>query len=105
VPLTVLGQLRRRSCAATLLAPLALAAQEPPSAAIGRALYAEHCERCHGVDLVYAGMSFDLRTFPQDQPERFKRSVAQGTRAMPAWGKRLTPGQIESLWLYVSAGR
>lgn len=92
--------------AASLACALPTYAQDAPepSAAKGRSLYMSYCARCHGVNMVNTGVSFDLRTFPKDQKDRFERSVTQGVRAMPAWGSTLKPQELESLWLYVSAG-
>ncbi|MDP1792115.1 MAG: cytochrome c [Methylibium sp.] len=106
-----------RSRAAALMAAAALCAtllpcsfataQAPPegaaSAAQGRSLYTSYCARCHGVNMVSNGASFDLRSFPKDQRERFERSVTQGLRAMPAWGTTFQPDELASLWLFVSA--
>ncbi|WP_165349677.1 cytochrome c [Methylibium sp. Pch-M] len=92
--------------AALLSGPAALA-QAPEggaSAALGRSLYTSYCARCHGVNMVSNGASFDLRSFPKDQRERFERSVTQGLRAMPAWGTTFQPDELASLWLFVSAG-
>ena len=77
--------------------------QEPPSAVQGKSLYTGFCARCHGLNMVNSGTAFDLRTFPKDQRDRFERSVKEGLRAMPAWGSTLTPEELQSLWLYVSA--
>ncbi|HXD04675.1 MAG TPA: cytochrome c [Burkholderiaceae bacterium] len=74
-----------------------------PSAARGKQLYTSFCARCHGIDMVNTGTSFDLRSFPRDQKERFVRSVTQGVRAMPAWGARFREDELDSLWLYVSS--
>jgi cytochrome c55X len=96
----------RQACAvvAAWCATLAFvgAAAAQPSADRGRSLYNSFCARCHGVSMVTTGASFDLRTFPKDQRERFERSVTQGIRAMPAWGNTLTADELASLWLYVS---
>lgn len=92
---------------ATLLPCSVATAQAPPegaaSAALGRSLYTSYCARCHGVNMVSNGASFDLRSFPKDQRERFERSVTQGLRAMPAWGTTFQPDELASLWLFVSA--
>ncbi len=72
------------------------------TAAQGKSLYTSYCARCHGLNMVTNGASFDLRTFPKDQPERFQRSVSQGLRAMPAWGNTLKAEELQALWLYVS---
>lgn len=82
------------------------AAQDAPpesNAAKGRSLYTSYCARCHGVNMVNTGVSFDLRVFPKDQKDRFIRSVSEGIRAMPAWESTLKRHEIESLWMYVSA--
>lgn len=87
--------------------PLTAAADESPAAstaAQGRQLYTSYCARCHGVNMVNTGASFDLRSFPADQRERFVRSVTQGLRAMPAWGTTFKPDELDALWLYVSSG-
>lgn len=97
---------RARWVVALGLLPLAAAAQTAaaaPSAGEGRSLYTSFCARCHGVNMVNTGASFDLRGFPKDQRERFERSVTQGLRAMPGWGTTFKPEELESLWLYVSS--
>ena len=50
-----------------------------------------------------SGIGFDLRTFPQNDRERFERSVTQGLRAMPALGGALTPEQLDAIWTYIGA--
>jgi mono/diheme cytochrome c family protein len=69
----------------------------------GRRIYTSLCVRCHGLNLVSNGIGFDLRQFPQDGQERFRTSVTQGLRAMPAWGGVLKPGDIDALWAYVGS--
>jgi cytochrome c55X len=89
--------------AAALPAAAVAQAADAPSLAQGRQLYTSYCTRCHGVNMVTTGTSFDLRTFPADQRERFDRSVTQGLRAMPAWGTTFKPEELDALWLYVSS--
>jgi mono/diheme cytochrome c family protein len=48
--------------------------------------------------------AFDLRQFPHDEHDRFVSSVTRGKNAMPAWGERIEPADIEALWAYVCAG-
>jgi mono/diheme cytochrome c family protein len=79
-------------------------AAQKPSVEAGRQLYASYCARCHGLNMVNNGATFDLRSFPKDQRERFERSVSQGLRAMPAWGATLKPEDLQALWLFVSSG-
>lgn len=99
-----------RAALALALAGAAAAATaqsgDAPSVERGRQLYNSYCARCHGVNMVSPGASFfDLRTLTPKEQERFERSVTQGVRAMPAWGSILKPGDVESLWSYVMAGR
>jgi cytochrome c55X len=79
---------------------------EPPPQATpeaGKKLYTSYCARCHGLNMVNNGSSFDLRTFPKDAKERFERSVKEGIKAMPAWGNTLSADELLALWAYVSA--
>jgi mono/diheme cytochrome c family protein len=69
----------------------------------GRKTYTSFCARCHGINLVTAGIGFDLRTFPRDDKERFTRSVTKGLRAMPAWEATLQTSDIDSIWAYVGS--
>lgn len=86
-------------------APALAAAQaaSPEAAEAGRKIYVSSCTRCHGINLVTNGIGFDLRTFPQNDKERFVRSVTNGKGAMPAWGATLKPEQIDLLWAYIGA--
>jgi mono/diheme cytochrome c family protein len=72
----------------------------------GRDLYADMCAMCHGRDMVNSGaLSFDLRTFPKDDPARFRNSVLNGkNQAMPAWRDKLSDDDIAALWAYVQSG-
>lgn len=70
----------------------------------GAALYASHCESCHGVRMIGPPWAIDLHTFPRDQPARFVDSVTYGRNTMPPWGDVLKPDEIEALWAYVVAG-
>ena len=65
--------------------------------------YVSSCQRCHGINLATNGIGFDLRTFPQQDKERFLRSVTNGVRAMPAWGGTLKPEQIDLIWAYIGS--
>ncbi len=97
--------LRSLAAGALACAPGLAAAQaaSPEAVEAGRKIYVSSCTRCHGINLVTNGIGFDLRTFPQNDKERFVRSVTQGKGAMPAWGGTLKPEQIDLLWTYVGA--
>lgn len=88
--------------AGVLLAPAARA-DEPGSADIGRKTYTSYCARCHGFNLVMVTGTFDLRHFPQDDKERFVRSVSKGLRAMPAWEGLVKPEEIDAIWAYIGS--
>ena len=61
----------------------------------GRKLYIKNCSHCHGFNMVNPGtVSFDLRKFPKEDPQRFFASVLQGRGAMPAW--KQSPKQASS---------
>ena len=72
----------------------------------GKQLYADHCSHCHGFNMVTAGdVTYDLRQFPHDQPQRFLYSVVNGKNdRMPPWGDVLTLEQIGDIWAYVRTG-
>jgi mono/diheme cytochrome c family protein len=70
----------------------------------GQGMYKAYCQKCHGLQMVTPGGGFfDLRTFPLDDKARFVNSVANGKRAMPAWGALFKPGDIDALWAYVAS--
>ena len=85
-----------------LLAPAARA-DEPGSADIGRKTYTSYCARYHGFNLVMVSGTFDLRRFPQEEKERFVRSVNKGVRAMPAWEGTVKPEEIDAIWAYMAS--
>jgi mono/diheme cytochrome c family protein len=75
------------------------------AAQAGRSLYVRNCSHCHGFNMVNPGtVSFDLRKFPKEDPERFFHSVKEGKGAMPSWKNSLTDDQIKQLWAYVQTG-
>lgn len=74
----------------------------PTSADAGRRLYASHCSRCHGPNMVTPGtVAYDLRRFPEDQKPRFVLSVLGGRGAMPAWNGILDADAVDALWAFV----
>lgn len=97
----------RRGVAGTLLLVTALAppAARADDAALGKVMYQDLCASCHGKDMVSSGVVFDLRKFPRNEPERFRRSVLNGTpKGMPAWQGQLSAEDIQALWDYVKSG-
>ena len=97
-----------RVATAALAVALALLVQgaradEPSPVELGRKTYTSYCARCHGFNLVMVTGTFDLRRFPQDEKERFVRSVSKGVRAMPAWEGVVKPEEIDAIWAYVGA--
>ena len=69
----------------------------------GATSYRKRCARCHGVNMVNPGPGiFDLRTFPDDDENRFVDSVLNGKNAMPSWGDVLDADDVEVLWIYVT---
>jgi mono/diheme cytochrome c family protein len=81
------------------------AAPNVEAAEAGRALYTKNCSRCHGFNMVNPGtVSYDLRKFPGEDPERFFTSVLQGKGSMPAWKESLTQEQVKLIWSYVQTG-
>lgn len=91
-------------------APTSAGAAEPTANTDADALYKKgatsyrrRCARCHGVNMVNPGPGiFDLRTFPEDDKNRFIISVVNGKNAMPSWGDVLQGDDIEALWVYVT---
>ncbi len=70
----------------------------------GAAVYASHCESCHGVRMIGPPWAIDLNTFPRDNRARFVDSVTYGVRGMPPWGDIIKPDEIEALWAYLVVG-
>jgi len=67
----------------------------------GAGLYEQACSHCHGVDMKTTGTTFDLRTFPKNDKERFINSVTNGKGSMPAWGNKLSEEEINNIYEYV----
>lgn len=87
-----------------LYSSLALANEDSnPQIEAGLEAYEFFCAKCHGKDMVNAGVSsYDLRKFPLDQKDRFYKSVKEGRGAMPAWGDVIFPEELDALWIYVA---
>jgi cytochrome c55X len=109
--LTVLGMTAALAAVSTAAAQdgSQTASNDPADPALvqqGKQIYAAHCSHCHGFNMVTAGnVTYDLRTFPHDQRERFFESVTNGKdRLMPPWGDVLTQDEIGEIWSYVRSG-
>lgn len=90
------AQSNRDISAASVATPSLDAAQ------VGRRLYTQNCSHCHGFNMVNPGtVSYDLRKFPLEDPDRFFSSVREGKGAMPSWKASLTSEQITQIWAYV----
>ena len=77
--------------------------KDHPLFAEGRTLYNEMCSHCHGIDMVNSGAgSYDLRKYPADRPNEFKKTIQDGKGSMPAWGDVLFPKEIDAIWVFVS---
>jgi mono/diheme cytochrome c family protein len=46
-------------------------------------------------------VSYDLRKFPLEDPDRFIHSVREGKGNMPSWKSSLTTEQITKIWAYI----
>ena len=89
--------------AGAMLFASAARADEPSPAELGRKTYTSYCARCHGFNLVMVRGTFDLRRFPEEEKERFVRSVSKGVRAMPAWEGTVKPEEIDAIWAYIGS--
>lgn len=84
----------------------AWAGEDPPAVDVtklyGQRVYAARCPYCHGPNMVSSGgQVYDLRRFPLDDQERFKRSVLKGRGGMPGWEGVITIPELNALWEYV----
>ncbi|MFM7408392.1 MAG: cytochrome c6 PetJ [Cuspidothrix sp.] len=78
----------------------------PALAADGAALFSANCAACHagGKNLVNAAKTLkkaDLEKYGMYSAEAIITQITKGKGAMPAFGKKLNPGEIETLAAYV----
>lgn len=73
-------------------------------------LFEKHCDTCHGKDgqaktfkakFNHARNLSDAKLQSEVTDERLFNSITNGKGKMPAWGKKLTEAQINSLVAYV----
>jgi len=73
-------------------------------------LFEKHCDTCHGKDgqaktfkakFNHARNLTDAKWQSEVTDERLFNSISNGKGKMPAWGKKLTEAQINSLVAYV----
>jgi len=97
---------RRRVFPALALWGALCAGAHADDAELGHDVYDEFCVSCHGRDMVNpGGVTFDLRKFPKDDFERFRKSVLDGKPpAMPAWRGKIGDDDVKLLWAYVRSG-
>lgn len=70
----------------------------------GREQYHRSCAQCHGRNMVNSGTTvYDLRRFPQDQPDRFVQSVVNGKGNMPSFKESFDVQTMQALWAYVGS--
>jgi mono/diheme cytochrome c family protein len=101
----------RHPCTAQVLSALMIcvalsAAARGDDADLGREVYDDFCVTCHGRDMVNpGGVTFDLRKFPRDDFERFRKAVLDGKPpAMPPWRDKISDDDLKLLWAYVRGG-
>jgi mono/diheme cytochrome c family protein len=74
---------------------------------LGREVYDDFCVSCHGRNNMVASgaVTFDLRKFPKDDFERFRKGVLEGKPpAMPPWRDKISDDDLKLLWAYVRGG-
>lgn len=82
----------------------------PQKDASAAALFDKHCDTCHGKDgqaktfkakFNHARNLTDAKWQSEVGDERLFNSISNGKGKMPAWGKKLSEAQINSLVAYV----
>jgi len=79
---------------------------EPERVARGRGLYANHCQRCHGVGTHASGLYPDLRFAPPASWDKWNAIVLDGLReggGMAGFADVLTPEQSLDIRAYVAS--
>ena len=83
-----------------LLTPLPLLAQTKPPLAPGQAIFQKNCVRCHGANGKRG--AFGAHDLTKSNLNAFGRTylVINGMGKMPAFGKTLTPEQVQQVVAY-----
>ena len=81
-------------------------AMATPDLAVGSQIFKSNCMGCHmgGRNTIVADKNLKLDAlhgYLMDTPEAIISQVSNGKNAMPAFGRRLNPDQIESVAAYV----
>ncbi|MGF1574809.1 MAG: cytochrome c6 PetJ [Cyanophyceae cyanobacterium] len=81
-------------------------AMATPDLAVGSQVFKSNCMGCHigGRNSIIAAKTLKLDALHEyllDTPEAIIAQVTNGKNAMPAFGRRLNPDQIESVAAYV----
>ena len=88
--------------------PGVASAQDKPDAAKageGERVYGEHCQVCHGENLVSSGQSFDLRTLTPGDRKRYETVVQNGKGQMPPWRGVIDDDEIDKIWHFIMSRR
>ena len=76
-----------------------------PSVENGRLLFSRDCARCHAHQLGKASPAPTLAGYssrnPQPTLQEARGLIRDGKRAMPPFGQRLTPGEIDDVIAYI----
>ena len=84
--------------AAAILGVLAAPAAQAASAADGEKIYKKRCKMCHALDRKKVGPAF--KDMNRD-PEVLRTTITNGRKVMPAWGKKLSKDEIDSLVMFI----
>ena len=78
---------------------------DPRKADQGESIYNNHCQTCHGENLVSTGQTSDLRQLEPKDRQRFQAAVEKGKGQMPPWKGVVSDEEIEAIWHYIMSRR
>ncbi|MBZ5542406.1 MAG: cytochrome c [Acidobacteriia bacterium] len=94
-----------------LILPLTLSSADDKKAAEGEAIYKKNCNMCHFPDKADKKLGpglkdlFKNKELPQSHKPvteaAVREQIEKGSKAMPAFGKKLSAGEIDSLIEYL----